>query len=108
MNLPEIGERFEAQQWTVGAVNVRLADLYYSARLDHLLVETYINEEPVDQRIGLSVRQRAGGELIVNLHEIGFPRPTGGIHAAIWGLAQWLVGLHPEAQLLKHNLIAGE
>jgi tRNA (guanine-N7-)-methyltransferase len=111
MSLPEIVERFEPQQWTApaaaGAVNVRLADVLYSARYDSLLVETYINEEPIDQRIGLSVRRQAGGELIVSLHEIGFPRPTGGIHAAIMGLALWLVGLHPEGELVKHNLIVG-
>lgn len=112
MSLPAITERFEPQQWTApaaaGTVNVRLAELFYSTRHETLLVETYINEEPIDQRIGLSVRRQAGGELIVSLHEIGFPRPTAGIHAAIYGLAHWLVGLHPEAELVKHNLLAGQ
>jgi hypothetical protein len=70
-------------------------------------VETYLREEPLAQRLGLLVRQRESGNYVISLHELGFPRPTAGVHLAIGHLAQWLLGLHEENMILHHNLQQG-
>ena len=75
-----------------------------SARYPALLVEAYISEEPLDQRVGLVLHQRAPGEVLVTLHEIGFPRTTAGIHAALRLLSEWVASLHPDAFIKQHNL----
>lgn len=105
LTLPQIAQQFQPQQWTVESVNFRLADIYLSSQHDSLLVETYINEEPIDQHIGLSVRRQAQDELIINLYPLGFPRPTPAIHTAILHLAHWITSLHPTAKILRHNLL---
>ncbi|MCP4428244.1 MAG: hypothetical protein GY803_27460, partial [Chloroflexi bacterium] len=59
---------------------------------------------PLSQRVGLSIRLRETGELIVGLHEVGFPRPTRGIQLAIRQLAKWAVGLHPDTEVVASSL----
>jgi tRNA (guanine-N7-)-methyltransferase len=105
LTLAAISSRFEPQSRPGEKANVRLLALFVSPERDMLLVEAYINEEPVDQRPGLLIRQSAPGEVTVGLHDIGFPRPTAGVHLAIAHLAHWLLSLHPEAKILRHTLV---
>jgi hypothetical protein len=104
LSLAEIGLRFEPQHTSSGAVHVKLLEMYQSFYDQKLLVETYVKEEPLTQRVGLSVTRRQTGELVVGLHDVGFPRPTRGIQLAIAHLAQWIVGLHPETAVIAKNL----
>jgi hypothetical protein len=52
----------------------------------------------------LAIRQRPDGTLVIGLHEIGFPRPTAGIQLAVKHLADWVASLHPDTDILHHNL----
>ncbi|MEJ2749841.1 MAG: hypothetical protein P8183_18315, partial [Anaerolineae bacterium] len=79
-------------------------EMYQSFYDQKLLVETYVKEEPLTQRVGLSVIRRQTGELVVGLHDVGFPRPTRGIQLAIAHLAQWIMSLHPETAVITNNL----
>jgi hypothetical protein len=45
--------------------------------------------------------------LLIGLHDLGFPRPTIGVHRAIAYLAAWLVTLAPESKVIHHNLQGG-
>jgi hypothetical protein len=69
-----------------------------------VLVEVYVVEEPLKQRVGLAIRQREDGKLVIGLHEIGFPRPTAGIQLAVKHLAEWVASLHPGVEIMHHNL----
>jgi hypothetical protein len=69
-----------------------------------VLIEVYVVEEPLKQRVGLAIRQRPDGKLVIGLHEIGFPRPTAGIQLAVKHLAEWVASLHPHTDILHHNL----
>jgi tRNA (guanine-N7-)-methyltransferase len=104
LNLDEIVNRFEPSQWQAGPINVRFATLYRSSNGRTLLVDSYINEEPVPQQLALIIRPRGPGELIVNLHTLGFPRPTIGVHFAVWFLANWLLQLETDSAILSHDL----
>ena len=104
LSLTEIGQRFEPQHSSDGETHVKLLEMYQSFYDQKLLVETYIKEEPLTQRVGLSIAQRQTGELVVGLHDVGFPRPTHGIQLAIAQLARWILGLHPDSAIVTSNI----
>jgi tRNA (guanine-N7-)-methyltransferase len=104
VSLPEVSRQFTPFQVREGDVHIRLMDGFQSLSGDRLLIEVNVNEEPLRQRVGLVMRRRESGELIIGLHEIGFPRPTIGVQLAIKGLAEWVMGLHAESEIVKSNL----
>lgn len=69
-----------------------------------LLVETFVKETPLSQRVGLTIRQKEAGEYILGMSEMGFPRSTAGIQLAIGQLTHWLLDLDPQATVMTHNL----
>lgn len=106
--LDEIAARFSPQRFG-GAIPVRLMQLFKALdqtgeRDPMLLVETHVAEEPLPQRIALLLQARSSGELLVGLHDVGFPRPTTGVHVAVGRLSEWLLSLHLDLTLDRHNL----
>lgn len=69
-----------------------------------LLVETHIAEDPIPQRVGFVIQQRPDNEVIIGLHELGFPRPTNGTHLAAAHLARWLLSIDERNRVKHHNL----
>jgi tRNA (guanine-N7-)-methyltransferase len=104
LTLDRIAAHFKPRQAKRGPTSVRFAALYRAAHGEKLLIDTYVNEEPVPQQLALLVRPRGPDELIVNLHTLGFPRPTVGVHLAVGALAEWLMSLDREARILAHDL----
>lgn len=104
LDLDAIEEKYTP--WHVAAADCHMSfiELFRAHKGQMLFVETYLREEPLSQRLGLVVRQRQSGDYVISLHELGFPRPTAGVHLAIAHLAHWLVGLHEESKILHHNL----
>ncbi|MCL4870094.1 MAG: tRNA (guanosine(46)-N7)-methyltransferase TrmB [Anaerolineae bacterium] len=100
----ELARQFQQQRHQQGEMFISLDELFQSARTGALLVETYIHESALTQRVGLTIHQREAGRYIIGLHELGFPRPTPGVQFAIYTLAQWLCSLHPASHILSHNL----
>lgn len=104
LTLPEIQTRFEQTAWEHEGVRVRFIQLYRATHHDAMLVDTYIHEDPMNQRLGLVIRQRSENEIMIGLHELGFPRPTPGVHRAIDFLATWLTRLHDDVLPVHSNL----
>ncbi|MBK9050823.1 MAG: tRNA (guanosine(46)-N7)-methyltransferase TrmB [Chloroflexi bacterium] len=100
----DLVKQFERQRHQQGQMFISLDEMFQSTRTGALLVETYIHEDALTQRVGLTIHQRDGNRYIVGLHELGFPRPTPGVQLAIRSVAEWLCSLHPENQVLSHNL----
>ncbi|MEW5986410.1 MAG: tRNA (guanosine(46)-N7)-methyltransferase TrmB [Chloroflexota bacterium] len=96
LTLAEIIERFRPQQFTLGEIHVKFLNVYQSQHQTELLIETYVTGEAMNQRLGFSIRRRVGGQMALQLHEIGFPRPTAGVHRAADHLAEWLLTLSNE------------
>lgn len=114
LTLDEIAGHFGEASYSDETANIRFAALYRAQKQALLLVDTFVEEEPVAQRVGLTIRPRRlarseeeGDELIVGLHEMGFPRPTPGVHAAIAALVRWLLSLDPQARLIQGDLLTG-
>lgn len=94
--LGEMAMQFAPRYVPTDAAEVKLIALYQDPAGRSLLVDVYVNESPMSQRVGLTIRQRENGRYVIGLHEIGFPRPTPGIHHAVTALADWVASLHPE------------
>lgn len=87
---------------------IRFIRAYYAPADDTLLMETHVVEEPLPQRVALFIQKRENAdEYILGLHELGFPRPTYGVHRAIAQLARWVQHHSPETRILHHNLSGG-
>ncbi|HID52510.1 MAG TPA: tRNA (guanosine(46)-N7)-methyltransferase TrmB [Anaerolineae bacterium] len=107
LSLPEIESHFTSFHVSTDDVHLRFMEMFLARDEVSLLVDTYLKEEPVPQRVGLQIRRRPSGDLVVGLHELGFPRPTSGIHTAVRHLADWAVSLHPAGRIVRHNLQGG-
>lgn len=105
---PPLSQLFQpfAYQAPEAEAHVRFIALYQTPAGDSWLVETFIQEEPLPQRIGLSLHPRDDGAWIIGLHPIGFPRPTEGAHLAVRGLTEWLLAHWPQAEIVHHTLQA--
>ncbi len=104
MSLPEIQAQFTPRSFSGDDVHIKNPMIFQAQDGKTLLLETYVMEEPLAQRVAVTIRQRPAGEYVIGLSEIGFPRPTAGIQLAIGHIARWLLGLHSETKLLHHNL----
>ena len=104
LTLDQIAESFEPRHIASGEGSIRLIDLYKSQRRPALIIDTYIAERPVEQRLMLEIYRRPDGDYLIRLMATGFPRSTAGVHTAIDCLAKWMVGLDPGAEVVRHNL----
>jgi len=107
LSVTEIAARYDLKHIAEAGVHVNYMALFHNKTHDGLLIETFVKEEPLAQRIGLTVRQREAGIYVIGISEIGFPRPTWGLHLAISGLAKWLIGLDDQTEISSHNLAEG-
>lgn len=104
VELRDIGRRLEPEVILAGDARIKFLEVYESLRDGKLLVETYVNEEPLRQRVTLMIRARPPDEIIISLHEMGFPRATRGIHQAIEQLGRRLQELFPSAEIVSGTL----
>lgn len=105
VDLAAFAERFVPRYVETDATTIKYLEAFRSTHDGKLLVETFVNEEPLKQHVCLAVRERASGDLIVELHDVGFPRPTVGIHQAIRQLTEWIIEVHPAAIVAHSNLL---
>jgi tRNA (guanine-N7-)-methyltransferase len=104
LTLDEVSHQFEPQTWSKGPISVRLNELYRSQYHEAVVVDLYVHEEPLAQRILITITRRREEDYLIHLHEVGFPRPTPGVHFAVYHLAHWLAGLHPEGKVVSQKL----
>jgi tRNA (guanine-N7-)-methyltransferase len=104
LSLAEISQRFRPNVFSTDKTSVNLIELYRSIGQDSLVVDTYISEEPIEQRLLLAITRRETGDYLIHLHEVGFPRPTPGVHYAIQCLTSWVCNLHEEAIVINQSL----
>lgn len=102
--LAEIAGEFVPWHVEDDGIHVKFLELYRAERHDKLMVEAYVSEAPFNQRIGLEIRTRSRGDIVVNLAEMGFPRPTRGLHIAAHHLVAWLQSLHPDTVIRNSTL----
>ena len=104
--LSDIADKFEP--WRVSAEDnhIQFKALFTAKHNGSLIIETYIKESPHDQRIAFAVTEKEPNQYIVQLHEMGFPRSTKGVHIAVRSFANWMVELSADSKILHHTLQA--
>jgi len=107
LTLDEVGRRFEPRTVMAGKTHIKFLDLFHSVQNQLLLVEVYVSEEPFHQRVCLAIRTRQKGDAVVSLHEVGFPRPTPGMHLAVHYLVEWLRSLQDDVRIIGSTLNTG-
>jgi tRNA (guanine-N7-)-methyltransferase len=100
----QIEQRLQPHQLMVNQCLIRIHEIFRSTETPTLLIDTYIKEAAIGQRVMIAVNQRKTGEIKAYLHETGFPRSTMGIHQALWVVVVEILKMHPDAQLDRHNL----
>lgn len=106
LSLQALQDRFEPATYTEHGLAVRFIGVFRSQEHEALLLDTYVEEEPLAQRIGITIRRRKEGQYVLGLHEMGFPRPTEGVHSALDYLVQHVRRMDPDLRILQSNLRA--
>lgn len=104
LTLTDIAARFTPMRATTETAAIKFIELFQSPYDGKLLLDAYISEQPMSQRVGLTICLRQDEKVVIGLHEVGFPRPTAGVHHAVCALADWLLALHPQSTLLSSNV----
>lgn len=69
-----------------------------------LLFEVFVNEPTIEQRVAVMLIYDADhDDYTLRLGQIGNPRPTDGMHLAVRGIGDWLLGLHPDAKVVRNK-----
>ncbi|MBE0690822.1 MAG: tRNA (guanosine(46)-N7)-methyltransferase TrmB [Anaerolineae bacterium] len=103
LTLDDVEARFEEKHiQPIDGTYIHFLRVWSSDR--HLLFETHIKEPTIDQRLALTLSARDDGRLTLQLSTLGHPRPTEGVHLAVNLLGDWLLALHPDAQVVVRKL----
>ena len=102
--LMEIGHLYEPANYSTEDIHVRFVDFFHSVQYDQAVVDTYISEGELEQRVLLTIKGKSKDRFVINMRETGFPRPTPATHFALRCLAELIVALHAKAEILGHNL----
>jgi len=100
----EIANLFEPFIVQSENINIKYLEAFQSTHEELVIIEIYVSEEPFHQRICLSIRGRKSGDMVVSIYPMGFPRPTPGLHLAIYYFVQWLQSKSSETQIVTSTL----
>ncbi|HRL11253.1 MAG TPA: tRNA (guanosine(46)-N7)-methyltransferase TrmB [Aggregatilineales bacterium] len=106
LNPAEILAKFQPHEIGVDGLAVNYIFAFHGDR--SLLFEVYVHEPTIEQRSGLMLTQHDHDpqRWTLRLSAMGSPRPTEGMHLAVRHLGEWLLGLHPDAHLIREKLKA--
>jgi tRNA (guanine-N7-)-methyltransferase len=105
LSFDDFGQRFEPFHIQDESIHIKYLNMFRSVDGEMLLSEVYVSEEPYRQRIGLSIRRRQEGDCVVSLYEMGFSRPTPGIHLAVKYLVNWMQQQDPDLKIINSTLV---
>lgn len=102
----EIIDQFEKTTHDTGDdIHVTWTHAFINRRNGNLLFELTITEPTIDQHIALMMMPREEPQTYtLRYATMGHPRPTAGLHRATNLLGDWIVSLHPDAEILDRRL----
>lgn len=100
-----IVEQFEKMAFHSGDIHVAALNGYWNPKYQTILFDVVIEEPTIEQHIALTLVTRENPEeYTLKYASFGMPRPTEGMHHATNFLAEWVIGLHPEAEILSRRV----
>jgi len=101
MKPQEIAAAVTKEAFHKGDIHVAVFNGFWNPQHNSVLFEINIEEPTIEQHIALSLRHREeNDDYILRYATFGMPRPTEGMHFATSTLAQWIVDLHPDAEII--------
>lgn len=102
--LGQVQAAFEPVEHEQDGTYIHLMHAYLGAH--SLLVEVFVKEPTIEQRVALMVLQRLDQpqEYTLQLSTLGYPRTTPGIHQAVALVVDWLRRAAPDIYILKHTV----
>jgi tRNA (guanine-N7-)-methyltransferase len=104
LSVEEIGRQFDPATYQADSWTVRFIDFFVSTKREQAVVDTYIAEGGLEQRVLLMIKPKRERQFIISLRETGFPRATPATHVATLRLAEHLAAMHPEGEIVRHNI----
>jgi tRNA (guanine-N7-)-methyltransferase len=109
MSPQDIAAKVEKAAFHVGDIHVALLDGYWNPRYNTVLFEVMIEEPTIEQHIALVLHPREStGDFTLKYATFGMPRPTEGMHHATNFIAEWIVSLHDEAEILSKKIAVSD
>jgi tRNA (guanine-N7-)-methyltransferase len=103
LTLDEMLSPFVPVEHHAGDIHINLLQGYRGKEV--LLFEIFVKEPTIDQHVALIVSPRKNPhEYTLQLSSLGYPRVTQGLQKAVAILGEWLVKLHPEAEILNSKV----
>ncbi|MHB8627265.1 MAG: tRNA (guanosine(46)-N7)-methyltransferase TrmB [Aggregatilineales bacterium] len=108
LTLDEIAAHFQPTQHVSDENRIHWITLYREYAGHGLLIDTFIDEPLIEQRLGIVISATADepGRYVVRLDSLGYPRPTPGTHLAVHLVVEWLRRLHPDTQIVHRAINA--
>jgi tRNA (guanine-N7-)-methyltransferase len=105
MQPQDIAAKVEKMVFHAGDIHIALLDSYWNPRYNTVLFEVMIEEPTIEQHIALALNPREkSGDFTLKYATFGMPRPTEGMHHATNFIAEWIVSLHPDAQITAKKI----
>lgn len=103
LNLDDMLAKFELSKHHFGDIHITL--LYGYRGRDSVLFEVFVKEPTLDQHVAVVLAERVQEhEFTLKMGTLGYPRVTPGLHRAIRLLGEWLVSLHPAAEVVSNTV----
>ena len=100
----EIAAKVEKEAFHKGDIHVAMFNGFWNPNFDTVLLEINIEEPTIEQHIALILRPReTEGEYTLRYATFGMPRPTEGLHFATKAIAEWIVSLHADAEIVANR-----
>lgn len=100
----EIAAKVEREAFHKGDIHVAMFNGFWNPSYNTVLLEINVEESTIEQHIALMLRPReTKGEYTLRYATFGMPRPTEGVHFATKAIAEWIVSLHPDAEIIGNR-----
>jgi len=88
-----------------GDIHVALFNAFWNPNYNSVLFEIHIDEPTIEQHMALLLRPREETkDYTLKYATFGMPRPTEGVHFATSVIADWIVQLHPQAEIISKRV----
>ena len=88
-----------------GDIHIALLNGYWNPKYQTVLFDVMIEEPTIEQHIALAlVTREIAGEYTLKYATFGMPRPTQGMHHATNFIAEWIVSLHDDAEIVSRRV----
>lgn len=104
MTPQEIAAQVEREAFHKLDIHVALFNSFWNPKYNTVLLEINVEEPTIEQHIALILRPReTKGEFTLRYATFGMPRSTEGLHFATKAIAEWIVSLHPDAEIIGNR-----